>query len=424
MRAVFSALIAIAVTVALAWWIAGLSGTVDATVAGYTIQTTTPVALVAMVLLILALWLALFAIRLIITLPSRIGAWRARRRRRAGEAAVTRTLVAIAAGDASAARSEAAKSRRLLGDTAQTLLHAAEAARLAGHEAEAAELFKLLSQRKDSAFLGLRGLFRQAMAKQDWTEATRLARAAEAIQPGASWLRAERSELAVRTGNWTQALALAGPGMPSAPFAVAAIAHETDPDRAMRMARRAWKDNPDFTPAAVTYAARLQAAGKIVKALDVLRTAWRTAPHPDLATQALVPVTDPVMRLKEGMRLVAPNPHDPESHYLLARLALEAGLFTEAREHADRARAAGMNQARLWLIFADVEAGLRGDTEAGRLAQRDALRQATMADPDPGWRCDACGTGQAQWLPACPVCHTAGRISWGLASRPRMIAAS
>jgi len=360
----------------------------------------------------------------VIGLPGRIGAWRARRRRTAGEAAVTRTLVAIAAGDAHAARSEATRSRRLLGDTAQTLLHAAEAARLAGHDEEAAELFRMLSLRKDAGFLGLRGLFRQAMARQDWPEATRLARAAEAIRPGAMWLRAERSELAVRTGNWTQALALAGPGTPSAAFAVAALEAEPDADRAMRMARRAWKDNRDFTPAAVAYAARLQKAGKIVKALDVLRTAWKTAPHPDLATQALVPVTHPELRLKEGMRLVAPNPAHSESHFLLARLALEAGLLEEAREHAEKARAAGMNQQRLWLVFADVEAGMHGDTEAGRLAQRDALRQATVAEADPGWRCDACGTGFPHWLPACPACHTPGRISWGLASRPRLLAAS
>jgi HemY protein len=238
------------------------------------------------------------------------------------------------------------------------------------------------------------------------------------------WLRSERSELAVRTGNWSQALALAGPGTPTAGLTVAAIADETDPDRALRMARRAWKDSPDFTPAAVAYAARLQQAGKVVKAMDVLRTAWKTAPHPDLATQALAPITHLELRLKEGMRLVAPNPADPESHFLLAKLALEAGLLGEAREHADKALAAGMNQQRLWLVFADIEAEQHGDTEAGRAAQRDALRRATMAEPDPGWRCDSCGSAHTTWMPACPVCHTAGRISWGLASRPRLLAAS
>ncbi len=424
MRGILSAVLAVAIAVAVAWWVAGLTGTVDATIAGYTIETTTPVAVLGVVVIGILLVLVLKLFGFVVTLPLRIGAWRAGRRRRAGEAASTRALVAIAAGDAGAARSEAARARRLLGDTAQTLLHAAEAARLAGREDEAAALFKLLAARKDAAFLGLRGLFRQAMAKEDWTEASRLAHEAEAVRPGAAWLRAERAQLAVRTGNWTQALASAGPGLDAAAFAVAALDQETDAARAMRMARRAWKDNPDFSPAAVAYARRLQAAGREAKALDVLRTTWKTAPHPDLATQALAPVTNPELRLKEGMRLVQSNPTHPESHFLLARLAMDAGLPEEARAHAARAQAAGMNQQRLWVLLADLEAGQHGDTEASRIAQSDALRRATLADADPGWRCEACGTPHPAWLPACPVCHAAGRITWGVAPRPRVIALS
>jgi len=35
-----------------------------------------------------------------------------------------------------------------------------------------------------------------------------------------------------------------------------------------------------------------------------------------------------------------------------------------------------------------------------------------MADPDPAWRCDNCGTVQANWLPTCPSCEQTGRILW------------
>ncbi len=424
MRGVITAVLTIAVTIAVAWWVAHLAGSIDVTLFGFTLQTSTPVAVTLFAVLLVVLAILARILVFIVTLPRRIGAWRARRRRAAGDAAVTRTLVALAAGDARAAQSEARSARRLLGDTAQTLLHAAEAARLSGQDEAAAELFRKLAARSDAGFLGLRGLFRQALAREDWDEAARLAREAETLQPGATWMRAERAELAVRTNDWARAQALAGPGTPKAAFAVAALSDETDSGRALRNARRAWKDNPDFTPAAVAYAARLQQAGRDVKALDVLRTAWRTAPHPDLATQALAPITHLELRLKEGMRLVQPNPSHPESHFLLARLALDANLPQEARDHADKARAAGMNQQRLWLLYADIEAAQNGDSEAARTAQRDALRHATMADPDPGWRCETCGTAHATWMPACPTCHTPGKITWGLAPRPRMLAAS
>jgi len=112
---------------------------------------------------------------------------------------------------------------------------------------------------------------------------------------------------------------------------------------------------------------------------------------------------------------VAQTSDHPESHFLLARLCLEAGLTGEARRHAEAARRAGLNQRRLWLLLADLEAEERGDSEAGRAAQHDALRQAAIAEPDPGWRCDACGTAQPHWSAACPACHTPGRMQWGSA---------
>ena len=69
-------------------------------------------------------------------------------------------------------------------------------------------------------------------------------------------------------------------------------------------------------------------------------------------------------------------------------------------------------QADLDALRAELEEEDRGDTEAGRLAQRDALRRAAGAGPDPGWRCSACHTSQAEWRAACPVCLTPGSVTW------------
>src|SRR5699024_6142880 len=116
--------------------------------------------------------------------------------------------LALAAGEKADARREASRARRLLGDTPQTLLLSAEAGRLSGRDDEAEAMFHRLAERKDAAFLGYRGLLRQAMARQDWAEAASLARQAEAAHPGAAWLREERAQLAIRTGNWAEALEL------------------------------------------------------------------------------------------------------------------------------------------------------------------------------------------------------------------------
>ncbi len=415
MRRVIGFILGCAVIVAIAWWIAGLTGRVEATIAGYTIQTTTPVATIGLVVLVGVIYAVLRLIAFLLFLPRRIGRWRARQRREAGDVAVSRTLVALASGDRGEARREARRARRLLGDTPQTLLLAAESGRLAGSESEANELYRAMAARPDAAFLGLRGLFRQAMERQDWAEAAAIANRAEEVRPGAAWLREERTLLAARTGNWSQALLLAAPGAPVVAYATAAAEAETDPDEALRLARRASKEDPGFAPAALAYAVRLRAAGKETRAQEVLRRAWVASPQPALAAMALGRVDDRLSRVKEAGRFVADNSGHPESHFLLARLCLEAGLTGEARRHAEAAREAGLTQRRLWLLLADLEAEERGDTEAGRAAQHDALRRAAAAEPDPVWRCDACGTAHLRWAASCPACHAPGQIRWSSA---------
>jgi HemY protein len=412
LRILFFVLLA-AATLALAWWLAGLPGTVSVTLAGYSIQTATSLAIVAVVVLVVVLVLALRTLGWIVSVPRRLSVRSARRRRAGGDEAITRTLVAIAAGDEGDAWREAARARRLLGDTPQTLLLAAEAGRLAKREDDATALYNMLAKRDDAALLGLRGLFRQAMNREAWGEAAALANRADEVHPGGAWLRDERAQLAVRTGNWAQALRLAGPDAPRAAFATAASEAESDAAEALRLAKLAAKADPGFTPAALAYAKRLRASGRDLKAFDVVREAWRAAPQPDLAAFWLAPFEDPAMRVREARRIVSTNPDSAESHFLMARVALEAGELEEARRHLDLAKAAGMNERRMWLLLADLAAAEHGETEAGREAQRDALRHAASAEPDAQWRCESCGTTYATWQPACHVCHTAGRIRWG-----------
>ncbi len=407
MRRIVLILIVSAVVVALAWWLASLHGHVTLQIAGLTIEMTTPVFVLGLIALVLASWGLLGGLRFLFTLPRRMRRWRADRMRRLGDGAVSRALVALAAGDAAGARRESARARRYLGDTPQTLLLAAQAERLSGQESEAENLFRALAAREDAPLLGYRGLLQQAVARQDWAEAAALARRAEDAYPGAAWLREERARMAIRTGAWKEALLLAGPGAPRATYATAAAQAETDPDKSLRLARQAWKEDPTLTPAALVYADRLRASGREARAQAVLRDAWEAAPHPDLATAALAGITDPMQRLKAAEKLVVHNPDHPETHLLLARCFLAAGLTGEARRHAETVRER-LNERRVWMLMADLEEQEHGQTEA----MRDTLRRAAMADPDPTWRCGGCGTHLPSWHPVCPNCGTPGRVTW------------
>jgi len=411
-------LVVTTLVVVVAWWVAFLPGRVSASAFGYSVEAATPIAAVAVVVAVLLLHWVLRLFSGFVNLPERIGFWRGRRQRRAGDAAVGRALVALAAGDVAVSRRQSLRARALLGDTPQTLLLAAESARLAGDPERAKALYQQMAQRPDGAFLGLRGLFRQAVEREDWAEAANLARQAEALQPGGNWLREARLRLAEETGDWTRALSLAGPDLPEEVLATAAAATTADPDAAGRLARRAWKANPSFAPAAVAYAGILRRRGNERRAAAVIREAWRTAPHPDLAKFMLANISDSKARLSAAQMLTKANLDHAESRFLLARLALDAGDVGEARHNAERSLGMASGTRRLFLLMADIAVAEGKDPAP-------ALRDAAMAEPDAGWRCDSCGTSQTQWHAVCPTCHTPARIGWGRPTAgPRLLTAA
>lgn len=414
MRAVLLFTLAAAVCVALAWWVAALPGAVSITIASYTFQSSTPVAITLLAVLFLLLYIVVRLISALFAAPRRLRRARRERRRAGGDKAVTRALIALAVNDSGTARREATRGRRLLGDTPLTMLLAAQAGRQAGREDEASAIFQSLSERPDGRILGLRGLLRQAIAAENWPEAARLAERAEAVHPGANWLAEERRRMALQTGQWTEALRLSGPGSGreadpgvKAALGVAAAEQETDASAGLRLAKQAWEAQPALAPAAIAYAARLRSAGRERPAQDVLRRAWSLLPQPDLATAYLAPFDTPAARMQAAQQLAAANPAHPDTAMLLARTALGNGQPAEARRYAGTARKAGLNDRGLWLLMAEI-AEADGDHDASQ----DALRQIPGAGPDPAWRCQHCGTIHAEWHPVCNACGTPGRIAW------------
>ena len=407
MRAILTFLVVAAVLVGFGWWLIDLPGTVTVGVGTVTMTMPTSLGILGLLLLVVILYFALRLLVAIIRLPSRSRRMRAARDRTRGDTAVTRTLLALAGGDPDTARSEAQRSRKLLGDTPQTLLLSAYAARLGGDTAKADEVFDQLAASKDAAFLGLRGLYQGAVARGDWDSANALARKAGEINPSAPWLRAERERLAIRSGSWKDALAVAGSGTPVAALGTAAADEEKDPAQARRLAQQAWRADPAFTPAALAYARRLREAGREKRAQEVLRESWAKNPHPALGEAALTGGGF-MSRESRAEWLTSANPTHPESLLLRAQAALDAGNVPQARRFAEAARDGGMEERRVWLLLASI-AGQEDNATAGA----EALRRAANAPPDSHWRCEACGTPQADWHPVCSHCGEAGRITWG-----------
>jgi HemY protein len=412
MRRALLLLAGLAAVTALAMWLAQVGGTVEIAVGETWIGLTVPVAIMALVVAFILLHGLLSGLRWLSGLPARRRAARREQRRAEGDLAVTRALVALAAGTAQAARIEVRRARMLLGDTPQTLLLAAEAERLAGREDAAATAFKALTERPDARFLGLRGLLRQAMQRQDWAAAQRLAQEAEAAQPGAAWLREERQVLALRMRDWREALALAAPDAPRAALALAASLQEEDPARAAEFEKQAFAADAAFAPGAIAHAKRLAAAGGARRARSVLEQSWMAAPHPDLAAAWLAGEKDRLARVKSVEDLAHRNREHPESRLLMARVAVDAGLTGRARAELDALVAARAADRRAFMLLAELEELEHGDTADARAAQAKWLRAAATAPGAPRWRCAACGAEHNAWKAECGACGTVGRIVW------------
>jgi HemY protein len=386
-------LIIAALLLALAWWIGGLPGDVTARAGSYTITSSTPAALLLLFLIALLFTIILRVLGGIGRAPKSMAAWRGGKKQAAGEIAVQRALVALAAGDAAAARAAADKAQKQLGDTPITTLLRAEAARLSGDEAAAKAAFTALTAHQEMRFLGHRGLLRASLGEADHEAAARHAANAEDAYPGAAWTRAQRLELALKAQDFSQALGLTQDKRVAAALAVGAAGQAASARDALRYAQMAQKSAPDFAPAVAAAANALRRLDKVRAARKTVLAAWKTAPHPLLAEAWFAPEATALERAQDAVTLAAANPGHVESELVLAATACDAGLVAEARRHAEAALATGQDDGRA-----------QGILEALQGQPRRPGRSA--------WLCDACHGATADWAALCPACGKPGTLRW------------
>ena len=420
-------LVALAAVVIAAATLADYPGSVDITWQGWEIDTSVGVLIAALVIVALALWLLFTLAGSMMRLPGRFRRNRRERRRRAGEVALTRGMVALAAGDADAAKRYAGRAEALLAHSPLTLLLAAQAAQLAGDTVTARGRYTALLDEKDGEFLALRGLIGQALQAGDSEEALRLSRRAIGLRPNAEWVFATLFALEAEAGRWEAARDVLDGATRRHLLPEARAAHHRgvilyelslaaeaagERRRALSLAASAVAAAPDLAAAAVRHARLLIAESKRRAARRAVERAWRVAPHRELAlVWAELGGGAPALELVTWFeKLAAYNPDAAESHVAVAEAALAAQLWGEARRHLGLAATAGTGgpSRRLCLLWARLEEGEH--PQAG--AARDWLDRALAAPPDPAYVCARCGGESAGWAALCPHCRGFDTLSW------------
>jgi HemY protein len=416
-------LIVLGALIAAAVWLADHPGSVTLTWQGYRIDTSVAVLVVAVAAVAATAALLYRAWVLVRRAPSDLSeSWRLKRRQK-GYQALTRGMVAVAAGDAEEARRQVKRADGLLDEPPLTMLLKAQAAQLAGDEQAAAKFFQAMMANPGTEFLGVRGLLNQAMRRGETEKALELARRAYRLRPKSDWVAGVLFDLEARSRRWLDARTTAdessrrgliAPEAGRRRRAVLALELSREAkernvaDEALRHAREAHELAPDFAPATIALASGLLATGKGRRAIGLIERTWPLAPHPDLARLhgAALGDTDVLARVRATQRLIEGNPDHLESRLALAAATLQAKLWGEARTALG-----GIGNdppARVCRLMAEIEEQEHGDHAQARAW----LMRASLADPDPAWVCDTCGNTVKDWGALCPKCQSFDSFRW------------
>ena len=347
-----------------------------------------------------------------------------RDRERRGFQALNDGLIALAAGEGRLALIKAQRAQKYLDRPELTTLLIAQAAEVSGDGKRATEAYKSLLGSEATRFIGIRGLLQQRLAEGDTETALALAERAFAMKPRHAPTQDILLKLQSESADWKGARATSGAQLKggSLPRDVyrrrdavlalqqaAGIMDESASIEAREAAIAANKLSPDLIPAACMAARSYLQAGDKKHAIRVLKKAWETKPHPDLAAvfAEIEPDEPAQMRLKRFKTLTAIAPNDDETRLLLAELNVAAEDFPEARRSLGDVVTRHPTQRAL-AIMAAVERG-EGSDDA---VVRGWMAKALTAPRGPQWCCDNCQAIHAQWHPICSNCGGFDTLSW------------
>jgi len=403
-------------------WIADRPGTVVIRWMNREIETSLLAAAAALIILIFALGLLFGLLRRLIGAPSALSGYFRFRRARRGYESLSRGIIAAGAGDGIAAQRFALAASRALTDEPLVKLLELQAAQIRGDRTAVRRGFESMLKSPETEVLGLRGLFSEARQAGDIATARSLAERALSINPALGWASSAMLAIQSAQGDWADAIATLESQRKGGQIggeearrkrailltARAIAAEPADRPLALRLALEAHRLDVALVPAA-TLAARIYShQGSQRKVWKIVNRSWAKQPHPDLAVAYAYarPSDSPQARFERVRQLVASNPGGIEGSYALARAAIAARQWSEARRVLEPLIAAGEPQARFCALMADLEEGETGDKGKAR----EWLARAVRAPRDPMWVVD--GVAVPQWTAISPVTGDIAYAQW------------
>ena len=421
-RIIFFLVIVFALGLGFAW-LADRPGELVVTFGGYQYQASLMVAAVAVTAIVAAVMILWWLVKAIWTSPYTISRYFRVRRRDRGYQALSTGMIAAGAGDAALARAKNKEAAKLIRADQEPLIQLldAQATLLEGDHEAARKKFEAMLDDPELRLLGLRGLYLEAQHAGDRSAARHYAGRAAETAPQLSWAAEATLEEAMERGDWDGALRLLG--SPKGGSKAERAAHDrrravlltakamsvldADPLTARNAALEANRLAPELVPASLTAARALFRQNDVKKGAKVLEAAWKLEAHPEIADLYVHARHGDAThdRLNRARKLQGMRQNHAESSLAVARAALDAGEYRQAREEAEAAIRMQPREGA-YLLLADIEEAETGDQ--GKV--RQLLAKALRAPRDPAWVAD--GYVSERWAPISPVTGRLDAFEW------------
>jgi HemY protein len=404
-------------------WLADRPGDLELTFNSYRYEITLMVAAVAVTAVVATIMVVWWLTKAIWNSPHTIARYFRVRRRDRGYQALSTGMIAAGAGDAAKARQLNKQAAKLIRSETEPLINLldAQTSLLEGDHDAARQKFETMLDDPEMRLLGLRGLYLEAERLGDRAAARHYAGRAAQVAPQLVWASTATLEEKTERGDWDGALKLLDGQKSSRQIerdvanrrravlltAKAMSLMDTDPVTAKNAALEANRLQPDLVPAALVAAKALFRQNDIRKGTKILEAIWKIEPHPEVGDLYIHarPGDATHDRLTRAKKLQSLKQNNPESAMVVARAALDAGEYREARSAAESAVRIQPREGA-YLLLADIEEAESGDQ--GRV--RQFLSKAVRAPRDAAWVAD--GYVSDRWAPVSPITGKLDAFEW------------
>ena len=411
-RLTFYMITALLISLAAAW-VASNPGQIVITWQGWEIRSTIAVFIFLAFLYTAAIWAFLRLLKWL-NISSYLGSpQRLAAKRQKGELDLDRAWSALALGDHSQATKMGLRAKSKLGEDHNVLRLLASATKQSGKVEN--PYFEALKKEPQSAPWVLKHELDHLIECKSWEEALPVAERMLIEHPDNGELLEIRFSLLVRLGRWfeaNEALKSKGgftslqKGHLKAVIEYCLALEEKAAGKkteAQTLTRSALKNDATFAPAAILSARLYLEQGDQKAAEKILNAIWKRSPNSEIAEMLidlypLESATEIYRRIKATSDKM---PEFTERQHLLARAALDAGHWPEARQALELNIASGKPTKTTYQLLAQLESKQKNDD----VAAQKYIDLSEKLKSDSPWECSVCLNPTQHYVPICPSCQ-------------------